>query len=440
MEPIPNVAIIQEQTERLSIAVLETPEADQARSERDEDALQIRAGVGFIRRFKWAHHGKDQFTVAIRTLRTAIGDLDNILQCRQPVAQTQLIPLPANWKTKPYANLEIQRSLERLEALIKAKNTTSKGKPTFRFDVYIASTAEENWRSMKEQDSYLPLRDGSLAFYMQMYTNDGVQKGSVFLVVDTQRSPPEQLPTSTIAEITDLASVTTVSPTAHELFEVWGRIGSPGKPEDQHYLFRETGVWKSRTTLAALFDQDGFRQQLGILSQLKLASLVVQARLDFAKTNTARFNSRLENIVYYEADQQADEEADQDPYYFHPYLSIGFGQPPLRRRAGASTQTRPENNAMIELGLILYQLGSKKKIESVATMAGIDALSVARNKAIADLDSVGALCGTQYQSAVEICLTFRNVETNRLEAETLMLERVLSAIDHSMHVLKAVIQ
>jgi hypothetical protein len=111
------------------------------------------------------------------------------------------------------------------------------------------------------------------------------------------------------------------------------------------------------------------------------------------------------------------------------YLSIGFGCSLPRKRLGATDGLATDpNTSMIRLGLNLYELGSRTKIDLHPGVQGQRTILSARDEAKINLGRIERSYGPLFAQIVQICLEYRRPSPEDAEHELLTAEKFLDAL------------
>jgi hypothetical protein len=143
---------------------------------------------------------------------------------------------------------------------------------------------------------------------------------------------------------------------------------------------------------------------------VQLAQLVVSAHLSYEDVRASCAPVRPANLVYYETSEPANEWVTADPLVLRPWLDFGFGRIRDARVPGDFGVADTTEHCNIELGLLLFQIGSGQGIEYGNSPAD---LMQARKKHLEDakLQSLRVQMGSGYVEAVQSLLEAEIVES-----------------------------
>ena len=177
----------------------------------------------------------------------------------------------------------------------------------------------------------------------------------------------------------------------------------PEKREEGCFLLYQdiSAPWISKSTLDKDLEKHDLCRPNLRAQHVTLAALVA---LPYAQCSKEKFRTphpRPQNYHFFDQEDVEDVE-DEQPI---PYVSFGLGSVPQRtstRDAGRFVPVDESLNvAGIELGLLLFQIGSWTPLEYVT---GHKALERMRAKALFSLDDVMAHSGLAFTRIVEACL------------------------------------
>ena len=145
---------------------------------------------------------------------------------------------------------------------------------------------------------------------------------------------------------------------ADEAFKRIGSItNSQGSPDICHLFQDVTTTWSVQDTLAGLVESNSIKFR----TYIQLALQVALSYMYLASIGTTHRCPRLADYRYYKATQDTKRTLGAQDV-LEPYLSVGFGaRAPLKstRDIGGTSNSSVEDEVMLNLGLILHELGCK---------------------------------------------------------------------------------
>jgi hypothetical protein len=198
--------------------------------------------------------------------------------------------------------------------------------------------------------------------------------------------------------------------------ERWGYFGSNQPTDTVNILYRSTSLqWASRGSLRDILQEPHYRMKMTPIQIVQLARLVLCAQLYLARVLRVHPRLRLESYRYYQTPDEQDEWDDESPLALSPYLAVGLGRrapaPVIGARRGVS---QAPSTAMMETGLVLYQLGTGEPIDYGI---GPQALQDVKNNALRNLEVLDRRVGWGYSEMVHEFLEFNQPAPYLLSAE-----------------------
>lgn len=181
---------------------------------------------------------------------------------------------------------------------------------------------------------------------------------------------------------------------------------SPDHPEDGHHIFRALTKWNRTATFAdAVTDRENERH-LSPKNVIMLVRRIMVAHLDFQLMRSGCPNLRLENYVHYERDVQAEDMENEGVLLLRPSLACGFGRRHPDRQPGATSgPSKDPNAAVLELGLVLFQIGRRQTLNYQTKALGgtVETLRDVTNEALGGLWKVEKVYGPVFARVIEVC-------------------------------------
>ena len=391
---------------QLPIPELQLPEVQQGREASRHDARIVQKRTSMWTHIKWAHHDQETFKEKVHEIRKTINTLDKLLTLRSPSDSGRLLPAQPDASSVSHSTPQVQGALERLHNSLRNLNVQKQRQGSWNFAVHIAAPFDDNWRLVHDQYS-LPLRKSALMFYVQQRKAD---EESSFLLIETHTEPARgvQAQAESVRKIEDLDNPSaTADGNEAEAYSTWGFICTPEHPEDEHRIFVDTATWRRTSTLADLLVDPESLQYFSPENVFILARQIMVAHLDFSLVRPSCPNPRLESYAYYKRSLEVEGMQEEGPPLLRPYLACGFGCRPPGRQPGATSGPSKDTNApVIELGLVLFQIGSRRKLNYRTKGMGstVELLNSVKNEALGNLWEVEKLYGPLFTRVIETCL------------------------------------
>ena len=388
---------------------LQSPQSQQLREAPGQEMETLPKKTGIWTRVKWTHHEKEDFKQKISTIRETLDGLEKLLALRAPDRPTRLFTSQSNTQPISHSTSQIQEALERLHNSLKKLNVQPPDGKPWDFAIHIATPFADNWKLIHDQYN-LPLREGAQICYIQQVEDSEKSTG---LLIETltksgrgSKQRTENLPQ--IGNLDDLPRITKGSQA--NPYKVCGSICDAEYPEEEHRVFADYSKWSRTSTLADMIDDPENVGHLSARNVVELTRLIMVAYLDFALVRQSCPNPRLENYVYYERDTKAQGMDDEGPLLLRPYLACKFGQKPPMRQPGATSGPSKDGDApIIELGLVLFQIGSHRKLNYQTKARGgtVMTLNASKKDALASLCEIERHYGSELTRVIEVCLLSR---------------------------------
>ena len=387
-------------------AAAEDPEQQAA----DSEALQ--SATGFPRRARWAMIDWQKLHTNLEHIRVSIDGLHSLLRLEYSYS-----PRASSAKQQTAANsalLPVREALSRLHHGLAGLNVASQ--PDHQLSIQL----QEHWGSTSAELSGLAdveVRDGSYVFSIQKSVSSDPETDSILLLVDTPKEIPdsqdEDSMTKNLPRMTNLDGPkgTAMSSTSDQRsrIETWGYFPTPQRrsiSNDSHIVHRATTSWRSPLHLADILSDPSYVEHITPIEITWLAKLLVTSHLCFLPVQRElNVQPRPSNYRFYcKPEDEFDPWVDGNPLVLKPFLSIGFGTSRKSTFGAVSEFNHPPYASVMELGLVLYQIGAGRVVNYGAGRAGF---AQAKAKILRELErdsSVDAIAGSSYVSIIEGCL------------------------------------
>ena len=376
----------------------------------DSEALQ--SATGFPRRARWAIIDWQKLHDNLEHIRISIDGLHSLLRLEYSYS-----PRAPSAKQQTAANsalLPVRKALSRLHHGLKGLNDARQ--PDHQLSIQL----REHWDSTSAELYGLAdvqVRDGSYVFSIQKSVSSDPETDSILLLVDTPKAIPDSQDknsmTTSLPRMTNLdgPSGTAMSSTSDQRsrIETWGYFPTPQRrsmSNDLHIVHRATTSWRSPLHLADILSDPSYVEHITPIEITWLAKLLVTSHLCFLPVQRElNVQPRPSNYRFYcKPEDDFDPWVDGNPLVLKPFLSIGFGTSRKPTFGALSEFNHPPYASVMELGLVLYQIGAGRVINYGSGRAG---LAQAKAKILRELErdsSVDAFAGSSYVSIIEGCL------------------------------------
>ena len=371
----------------------------------------LQAGNNFYRRCQWADNDREQLLNIVVELRRCNNDLDALVRLKVPDDPTQILRVP-NPDRQQIRHIEIfQHALKRVHETVMSVNSPagSKGYQSV-LDVQVVEDPEQPKADLTECASRLRLRSETWVFVLQAHTEGWTkaQKRSILTYAEVNKSLE-----STESNLPEWIEMINSLPSAlsdleilpgHLPYGVLGAVSRIGSPADRHHLFYSAEyAWNTETTLQDVLDHENFETRLTLQQRLQLARLVALSFLYFGKiSSSTTIYPRPERLRFYQVEGQNMPWVENEPFVLNPYVSIGFGSAKTNRVVGSSSgAARQMSNPVVELGLVLFQVGSCSKLNYGS---GLEGVRKAKKEALRQIRKLDVRCGGHFAEVVQLCL------------------------------------
>ena len=374
------------------------------------EALQ--SAAGFPRRARWAIIDWQELHSNLEHIRVSINGLHSLLRLEYSYSPRAL---PAKQRTAANsALLPVRKALSRLHHGLTSLNDASQQ------DHQLSIQLREHWDGTSAELSSLAeveVRDRSYVFSIQKAKADDPETDSTLLMVDTSKEVPgsqdEGTITKTLSQIMSLNGLedkaTSNSSDRRSQIETWGYFPTSrgqSTPNDIHIVHGATTLWRSPLCLTDVLSDPSYAKHITPIKITWLAKLLVTSHLCFLPVQRElNIQPRPSNYRFYcEPEDDFDPWIDGSPLVLKPFLSIGFGTSRKSMFGAVSEFNHPPYASVMELGLVLYQIGAGRVINYGAGRAGLAQAKATILRELERDSSVDAFAGSSYVSIIEGCL------------------------------------
>ena len=364
------------------------------------EAERRQGSTSFLQRLRWSLIEKNKFEKAIKELRRSNSNLHHLVPLRENNASVTLLKeRRSDNVTESKDTQEFVKRLHKAVSSVNAPNSTNR----LTFGMKLVNNHETTRELWDNQG--LAFRDGSSVFQLQAQKLGNEGQSSLLLVdaflqgdpTITDDAEKSSNPISSMYE-----SILPLSDSGDENFKLLGHIPLEKREEGCCLFYQDISAsWVSKSTLERdLHNQDLSSSNLRT-QHITLAALAALPYAQCPKEKFATPHPRPQNYHFFDQEGEQDS-TDEQPV---PYVSFGLGSQAPRastRNAGRFVPVGESLNIPgIELGLLLFQIGSWTPLEY---MSGHKALEKMKAKALASLDEVTSHSGLAYARIVEACL------------------------------------
>lgn len=377
----------------------------------DDESSLARANVSLWALVKWTDHNKRDLDTAIHRLGDSVGAFRQYLELRGLHRPGQMLALESPVRHLEYDSRMPPAAISKLHNALKSINQSPKEAATFALS--IAESCESNRRAIEDipffQDSLNP--DGKI-FFLQ---KDEAEEQSTFIAIEQVEGPLIDTSTSHTRTARDIRH--SEQPHMDASYMLHGVVEGSGSHPGQHRIFVQTQAWRVYKSFSQYLDEESTLQLLTPLAVVDIFRTILTAYLDLEQVRHSCQYPRLEDYkTYLHPDHEGDQSVVEPPPHTNwqmPYWSCGFGKSLPRRIPGAAREGREPDEAVVRLGLVLFQLGSGSK--AILTPGPSGAIKPWRNlklEALNRFEDVSQRCGIVLANIVQECL-FANAQTER---------------------------
>lgn len=382
-------------TSATSIPTLDQNEALQAANAQDNIVRQLQQRATLGTKARWIGQ-EEKFAEHLREINASNNFIRDIVSIRTLGSIRNATMVPEFKGDIPKDILVVRDSLHRLHtALVSSNQGNPDTKPMFvSIRVMEADAYVQLKRRLATEHDYINFRQGSALFPLQIESLTGTESTVVLAetVITTQESPSAQTAAIAVVPLYEM-----LAGQRTDIYEPWKDIGSvpdTTRLSEAHRLYQDIGIsWIVQDTLADLLRSTSkFRTYLQLALQVAVSYMYITA------IGLSYRYPRLVDYRYYKPLTDAKRCLRPDEV-LEPYLSIGFGSRLPRKSTldigGTSIRLR-RDEAMINLGLILHELGCWKMLDE-------DDTSRARDTAKEQRKDLQASTGILYTQLVDLC-------------------------------------
>lgn len=367
-----------------------------------ESLMRLQREVGLWARITWAHHRKDDLEKCVSDIASTVTALQNFLTLRVLEKPQKLLLSRSTPPQNTRVTIDDQQWLKDLHLSLCSLQKRSTA-PSSGLSIALLEDGKQLWQQVKDDLPGLPLKDAGLMLWAQLENKDKPTL-STFLMIESAES--KSAPNLVLKRLSQPDLPKTESDVFGD-FRMWGSPPPSLKNSNlSHSIFAEQIQWQRKLTLRDIIQHAA---SATFLTRSVVTELTYQLLLGFKRLiliNATCTNLRSDNIAYYRP--AADEIDFNEPdWLLHPYVNCGFGRPTPERRLGVQSGPLKDPDAsIIEIGLVLFQIGSRRVVEYDARSARIMPVSLVqkRREALNNLNLIERWNGAQFANIVSACL------------------------------------
>ena len=369
-----------------------------------EDAESLRSAVTLRQKATWIIKDREEYKDSVRKITESNDLIESIvrawtLKTLKPTEEEAYNPLPLETSNAMY-------SLQRLHTAIRESGIQNDGKHT-SLGVKLFQDHTRTRENIIMGFSDLVLRDDSNVFMLQSMDLQEANQGYLILA-ETLMYPHRSAP-----ETIDKGERQQKSLDA-EPFILTGEISPKDDARDIHRLYTDTSSsWAPAKNLTNLLQYSTVTPSQA--TRYRLAALVAINHLHFANITHPNGKSDPSNFQYFDWKDEAErlDEAtimEDEDRLLNVYHFAGFGSPPpkisTRNLGAASGTTLVYNPQIVELGLLLYQIGCWQHLDY--TNMGSNSVREKLRDLVSDrLFELHRNTGLRYAETVQKCLDWK---------------------------------
>jgi putative lipoic acid-binding regulatory protein len=399
-------------------SVLQDPILQQEADEEHREQQSVHTATNLYHRLHWALSEKKTFDAAIKELDKSNGILFRIIRIQSLDDPTFLLADPITDMKAKQELYKVLLHLKGLHTLLCSVNPSSKPNHV-GISIQLLAEYTSNKDKLSALYNELKLKNNSYVFYLQAHKAE--ESCSYLLLAEMS-----QLASQAAEGIQAIESLKTqielINPDieSDETFKLIGHVSIPGSSSGQLRLFQNIRTsFKNPRTLIGLLEDQSLSSRSHASWHAKVGFQVAIAYAQFVSIKVFPYSyPRPANYRYYEPSGRPRPLIDNIPYLFW-----GFGSKPTPGDFDLDSRDPPGNAPAVELGLLLYQIGSWKVLEYVDSEGRVDLLSLGR-EARSSLQDVVLNTGLKYANIVQACFDTKNSENDW----KILYQRVFSSL------------
>lgn len=376
-------------------------------STSNDDLTRLQKETSLWIHIKWAHHIRDELEKCIQDMGITVDILQKILTLRE-LKRPQEVLQPKS--TPSLTSRKAPRDQEWIKDLHLALGRLQKQSPhpPRTLSLALLEDGVELWEQAKEDQPDLHLQENGMMVWLQLEDKDQPALSTFLMIETTDAWSSKAYSAAPLPTLADLSqpSPSTAETENRSYFQTWGTLPSLRDSPLTHTVFAETSQWQRKFTLRDIVQRP---DAATMLTRRTLTALTQQLLLGYRRLMLLTYtcsNLRSDNIAYYRPAGTEIDLTDPD-WLLHPYMTCGFGSSAPERRPGVqSGPLKDPEAAIVEIGLVLFQLGSQRVVEYDTRTAKVmlPTLRRAKREALNSLNVVEGSHGAKFADVVSACL------------------------------------
>lgn len=384
----------------------------------EEEAKTYDISVNYFKKMAWARRDFDTLRATIVNLQNGNNNLESIVK---------LIGLKDPAKSLPSSDAaerfwpiidKVERALRNLHQDLMDINVDTEEHGSYFLSIQLFENFERNRSALAKQPG-IKLYEGSEVFNIQRHDSEAMNDSSKLLLIESigrdfsiaSRTTLIDSRTSSwkvdnMCQLRNLEKPNDLVANNRLGLEQWGCFHSSPKSRFLNIVYHSTkGEWSSTDSLDSMLRKGVYRAYMQPSQIVQLARLILSAHLYLENVRKDYTDPRPQHYRFYQTSGSDDSWNDDNPLVLRPYLAFGFGRrAPLPELGAVSGVGRAQSSSMMELGLILYQVGIG---ELVDYGSGAKGLQEAKNTALNGLHALDRRVGPIYTEIVQGILEFQ---------------------------------
>lgn len=406
---------------------VDTTELSNTAQRVEQHAEVLQASVAYWRKISWARRDYDELRNIIRRIQINNNELGKLI--KDIALQDAAVNLPAFEAADRFWPVvaQVKESLGTLHNDLMDVNVGSAQGDAYHLSIQLL---EDNDRSRSDvsgrRGAHHHLHDGSRIFNIQRHVSKDLKDKSKLLLIEnvktSQRMSTPSWDPESMYFLHDLDRPRDIELPVFSDVEVWGcfpAYSDHASNFEQSWFCNKvyhanSEQWQSTANLKDILDSSDYHRHILPIQVVQVARLVLDGYLYLESVQMTCVHPRPENYVFYQTPDEGQAWNSDNPLVLRPWLAFGFGRRgPAKKLGGASGVAQAPSSAMIELGLVLFQLGTGKALDYGI---GAQGLRFARSKALADIDELDSRVSCIYTEIVHGLLEFQTPASHLLAA------------------------
>ena len=376
----------------------ESPRFLQKVSSRHREAAEsLQRSTSILQRAVWIAKDREAYKSAVATITGSNDLIESLLRShvlraidrKLNQSQREVLEKPTIPDKLPEHELRCTQSLARLHDALSFVPFEHKFPDKVDYSLRIACDHSVTRESVSTSFPDLPLRNDSNVFLLQAQSTEKQPRDSKLLLVED-------------------SNISSRIQAKCEPFEHRADLHPRNSPSYIDRVFQDTTSWTEYATLGDLVNAEEMKP--GIKARLALAALLANSHLHTSSIPNQAGNTRLHNFRFYDLSSEAatcspSDIAENEDLLLNIYHFCNLGKPQEKsstRFLGARVNPRSNfDTSVIDLGLLLYQIGCWKRYRS-------DVLGNNREKLkediYGDIHELYRQTGLRFAETVQNCL------------------------------------